>query len=100
MKELEEEIAALLAKAEDADWAPLEDGLRIPDEVTRRQERRAKLAQRPAPRWRRGLTHGRKPSAPSMKRSWHGAKRSRSKEKSRVDRIQNLRAPSPKPKIR
>ena len=44
MKELEEEIAALLAKAEDADWAPLEDGLRIPDEVTRRQERRAKLA--------------------------------------------------------
>ena len=44
MKELEEEIAALLAKAEDADGAPLEDGLRIPDEVTRRQERRAKLA--------------------------------------------------------
>ena len=33
MKELEEEIAALLAKAEDADGVPLEDGLRIPDEV-------------------------------------------------------------------
>ena len=43
-KELEEEIAALLAKAENADSTPLEDGLRIPDEVTRRQERRAKLA--------------------------------------------------------
>ncbi|MGB8464110.1 MAG: hypothetical protein WCE49_04140, partial [Terrimicrobiaceae bacterium] len=37
-------IAALLAKAENADSTPLEDGLRIPDEVTRRQERRAKLA--------------------------------------------------------
>jgi len=44
MRELDEEIAALLAKAEDADSRPLEDGLRIPDEICRRQERRAELA--------------------------------------------------------
>ena len=44
MRELDKEIAALLAKAEDADARPLEDGLRIPEEVTRRQERKAKLA--------------------------------------------------------
>jgi transposase len=45
MQELDLEIEALLRKAEDADSTPLDDGLSIPEEVQRRQERKAQLAQ-------------------------------------------------------
>ena len=38
------EVTQLLAKAEQADSTPLEEGLSIPEEVVRRQERQAKLA--------------------------------------------------------
>ena len=44
MQTLELEIAELLAKAEQADATPLQDGLTIPAEVQRRQERKAQLA--------------------------------------------------------
>lgn len=44
MRELDLEIKELLAKAEEADSTPLEDGLSIPEEVQRRQERKALLA--------------------------------------------------------
>ncbi len=44
MQTLELEIAALLAKADQADATPLQDGLTIPAEVQRRQERKAQLA--------------------------------------------------------
>lgn len=43
MKLLEEEIATLMRRAEDADSAPLRDGLSIPAEITRRQDRLEKL---------------------------------------------------------
>ena len=43
--QLELEVQQLLAKAEEADATPLQDGLTIPDEITRRQERKAALAQ-------------------------------------------------------
>ncbi len=39
----EEQIAQLMAKAEDADSTPLEDGLSIPSEIKRREDRIAKL---------------------------------------------------------
>ena len=42
---LELEVAQLLAKADQADATPLQDGLTIPEEITRRQERQAALAQ-------------------------------------------------------
>lgn len=45
MQELDLEIAQLVAKAEAVDAIPLEDGLSIPEEIERRQERKAKLAQ-------------------------------------------------------
>jgi transposase len=45
MQQLELEIAQLLAKAEAADATPLEDGLSVPQEIERRQQRQAKLAQ-------------------------------------------------------
>jgi transposase len=45
LQTLDVEIAQLLAKAEQADAVPLQDGLSIPDEVARRQERKARLLQ-------------------------------------------------------
>jgi transposase len=42
--QLELEVQQLLAKAEAADATPLQDGLTIPEEITRRQERKAALA--------------------------------------------------------
>jgi transposase len=45
MAQLELEVQQLLAKAAQADATPLQDGLTIPDEITRRQERKAALAQ-------------------------------------------------------
>lgn len=36
---LKSEVAELMAKAEDADATPLEDGLSIPDEIVRREDR-------------------------------------------------------------
>jgi hypothetical protein len=44
MRELDLEIEELLGKADDADSTPLEDGLTIPEEVRRRQQRKAQLA--------------------------------------------------------
>jgi|SRR5580704_3499788 transposase len=44
IQQLEVEVQELLAKAEQADSTPLEDGLTIPEEIQRRQERKAKLA--------------------------------------------------------
>jgi len=43
--QLELEVQQLLAKAEQADATPLQDGLTIPGEIIRRQERQAALAQ-------------------------------------------------------
>jgi hypothetical protein len=45
IQQLELEVQQLLAKAEQADSTPLQDGLSLPAEITRRQERRAALAQ-------------------------------------------------------
>jgi len=42
--QLELEVQQLLTKAEQADATPLQDGLTIPGEITRRQERKAALA--------------------------------------------------------
>jgi len=43
IQQLDLEVKALLAKAEQADSTPLQDGLSIPAEITRRQERKAAL---------------------------------------------------------
>jgi len=44
IQRLEVEVQQLVAKAEQADSAPLQDGLTLPEEITRRQERQAALA--------------------------------------------------------
>lgn len=43
IEQLDMEVKELLAKAEQADSTPLQDGLSIPEEITRRQERKAAL---------------------------------------------------------
>jgi transposase len=43
IQQLDWEVKELLAKAEQADSTPLQDGLSIPEEITRRQERKAAL---------------------------------------------------------
>jgi len=43
IQELNLEVAQLLAKAEAADSTPLQDGLTIPEEIARRQDRQARL---------------------------------------------------------
>jgi len=43
MKLAEDQIEELLAKAEDADSTPLQDGLSVPEEIKRREDRIAKL---------------------------------------------------------
>ena len=45
LEQLEGEVQQLLAKAEQADATPLQDGLTIPAEIVRRQERKAALEQ-------------------------------------------------------
>ena len=45
LKQLELEVEQLLAKAEAADATPLQDGLTIPEEIARRQQRKAALEQ-------------------------------------------------------
>jgi transposase len=44
IEQLELEVQQLLAKAEQADATPLQEGLSIPEEIVRRQERKAALA--------------------------------------------------------
>jgi transposase len=44
IEQLELEVRQLVAKAEQADSTPLQDGLTIPEEITRRRERQAALA--------------------------------------------------------
>jgi hypothetical protein len=44
IEQLDLEVKELLAKAEQADRTPLQEGLNIPEEVQRRHERKAKLA--------------------------------------------------------
>jgi transposase len=44
LAQLELEVEQLLAKAEQADATPLQDGLTLPEEIARRQERKAAIA--------------------------------------------------------
>lgn len=44
IERLDNEVKQLMAKAEQADSTPLQDGLSIPEEITRRAERKAALA--------------------------------------------------------
>jgi hypothetical protein len=69
IEQLDLEVKELMAKAEQADSTPLQEGLSIPEEITRRQERKAALAKARAEieaRPKRATPS----SWPSMRRNW------------------------------
>jgi hypothetical protein len=95
MRELDLEIEELLHKAEEADSTPLEDGLSIPEEVQRRQERKALLAKARAEMEARAYARA---QAEQPKYEEVRARRDR-RAKSREAAIPSLRTRLPAPKI-
>ena len=92
--QLELEVQQLLAKAEQADATPLQDGLTIPAEIARRQERRAALAQA------RVEIEARAQARYAVQRAEHEAKlAARAAQKERGERVggQPPQAPTPTP---
>ena len=92
--QLELEVQQLLAKAEQADATPLQDGLTIPAEIARRQERRAALAQA------RVEIEARAQARYAVQRAEHEAKlAARAAKKERGERVggQPPQAPTPTP---
>jgi transposase len=92
--QLELEVSQLLAKAEQADATPLQDGLTIPEEITRRQERKAALAQA------RAEIEARARARYAVQRAEHEAKlaaRAAKKERGQKVRGQPPQAPTPTP---
>jgi len=67
IEQWEMEVAQLMAKAEAADSAPLEEGLTIPQEMRRRQERKAQLARARAQIEARARAKALKEQAPHQK---------------------------------
>ncbi len=74
------EVADVMARAEAADAAEIPDGMSIPDELGRREERLRKLAEARAnprveePGGRRGPRSAMRASWPNMKPKWRRAK--------------------------
>jgi len=98
ISQLELEVKALLAKAEQSDSTPLEEGLTIPQEVQRRQERKAKLAAARAEIEARAKA-GRRWKWPNTRSSWRSAQPKKTKAKSRGVRNPRNRANNPSPPI-
>lgn len=98
IEQLELEVKELLAKAEQADSTPLEEGLSIPQEVQRRQERKAKL---PAARAEIEARAKREPRQKwlNTKPNWPSVRPRRTKDKSRVAPLPKSRTSSLKPRI-
>ena len=93
--QLEGEVKELLAKAEQADSTPLKDGLTIPEEIQRRQERKAKLAAA------RAEIEARAAARAAAEMSAYQAKlaaRAAQKEAGQKPRGQEPKAPSPEPR--
>jgi transposase len=93
--QLDLEVKELLAKAERADSAPLEDGLTIPAEIQRRQERKAKLA---AARVEIEARDQRRASAEMAQYQSRLAERAAQKEQGKKPRGRPPREPSQEPK--
>jgi transposase len=87
MEQLELEVKQLVAKAEGADSTPLADGLSVPDEIARRQERLAKLAEA-----RRVIEERAKERAQAQKAE---VEKKRAERQARKDRGEKVRGPEP-----
>jgi transposase len=88
IQQLDLEVNELLAKAEQTDSTPLQEGLSIPEEVQRRQERKAKLAAA------RAEIEARAKARAAAELAEHQAKLA--ERKAREDRGEKPRGPEPK----
>jgi hypothetical protein len=95
IQQLELEVKELLAKAEQADSTPLEEGLTIPQEVQRRQERKAKLAAARAEIEARAKARA---AAEMAEYQAKLAEREAQKDRGEKPRGPEPKAPSPQPK--
>jgi transposase len=95
IQQLELEVKELLAKAEQADSTPLEEGLTIPQEVQRRQERKAKLAAARAEIEARAKARA---AAEMAEYQAKLAERAAQKDRGEKPRGPEPKAPSPQPK--
>lgn len=94
IEQLDLEVGQLLAKAEQADATSLQDGLTIPEEITRRQERRAALARA------RAEIEARAQARHAAQRAEHQAKLAeRAAQQERGEKVggQPPQAPTPEP---
>ena len=94
IEQLELEVQQLLARAEQAEATPLPDGLTIPEEITRRQERQAARAQA------RAEIEARAQARYAAQRAGHEAKlaeRAAKKERGEKVRGKPPQAPTPEP---
>jgi transposase len=89
IEELELEVEQLLQKAEAADATPLRDGLSVPEEIARRQQRQEAL------RAARAVIEARAQEAAAVQQAAYEAKRAARAE--RRARGETVRGPEPKP---
>jgi transposase len=94
IQQLDLEVKELLAKAEQADSTPLQDGLSIPAEITRRQERKAALQKARAEIEARAQARYARELAEHEKKL---AERAAKKERGEGTRGQPPQAPTPEP---
>ncbi len=88
IQQLELEVQPLLAQAEAADATPLDDGRTIPEEIVRRQERQAQLAQA------RAAIEARAHARHAVERAEHEARLAA--RQARRERGEKVRGPEPK----
>src|SRR5208283_3702570 len=94
IEQLDLEVKELLVKAEQADSTPLQDGLSIPEEITRRQERKAALQKA------RAEIEARARARYAVERAEHEkklAEQAAKKERGEGIRGRPLKAPTPEP---
>ena len=87
MAQLELEVKQLVSKAEAADSAPLADGLSVPEEIARRQDRHAKLAEA-----RRVIEQRAKERAQAQKAE---VEKKRAQRQAQRERGEKVRGPEP-----
>jgi transposase len=87
MAQLEWEVKQLVTKAETADSAPLADGLSVPQEIARRQDRHAKLAEA-----RRVIEQRAKERAQAQKAE---VEKQRAERQAQRERGEKVRGPEP-----
>jgi hypothetical protein len=81
IEETEKEVAELIGKADEADSQPLEDGLKIPEEIKRREERKGALEEAKREMEKRYEEAKKEREEAEKRREENGGKKSKQQEK-------------------